>query len=305
MIHLQALGSIKTKQASHILQYITHLHQHTWSIHNSYMSQMCIQNIANIFAGFWIRALLSFAWNSQKLMYPRILPRLQYWTCSGGGGGILPNFAWIAYKITSSMLQSSLWSNYKTVFIYYQMLLTLFFSFVPAVINSNSWSDGLNQAVEITDQNPNAKSLRVHLVPSSTVTSNNNGSSKRELYDTPVSQRLWARSYVLGTRTRETSSRYMNVQITSTAKLFSVCLRSDLKLAHISFCAVWLIVYIAQCVEAFWMIDRQLVKSFWCALIMLSPAQLEHVQFHSVQTRFRGVLRGWEHGSTVFQLELL
>ena len=50
------LGSIRTKQASHILQYITHLHQHTWSIHNSYMSQMCIQNIANIFAGFLIHA---------------------------------------------------------------------------------------------------------------------------------------------------------------------------------------------------------------------------------------------------------
>ena len=38
------LGSKKTKQASHILQYITYLHQHS-----------CIQNIANIFAGFWIR----------------------------------------------------------------------------------------------------------------------------------------------------------------------------------------------------------------------------------------------------------
>ena len=51
------LGSTKTKQASYnILQYITHLHQHTWLIHNSYMSKMCIQNIANIFAGFWIRA---------------------------------------------------------------------------------------------------------------------------------------------------------------------------------------------------------------------------------------------------------
>ena len=33
------MGSAKTKQASHILQYITHLHQHTWSIHNSYMSK--------------------------------------------------------------------------------------------------------------------------------------------------------------------------------------------------------------------------------------------------------------------------
>ena len=57
MIQLQSmLGSTNTKQASHMLQYITHLHQHTWSIHNSYVSKMCIQNIANIFAGFLIRA---------------------------------------------------------------------------------------------------------------------------------------------------------------------------------------------------------------------------------------------------------
>ncbi|XP_071485581.1 mitogen-activated protein kinase kinase kinase 3-like [Diadema antillarum] len=47
----------------------------------------------------------------------------------------------------------------------------------------------LSQAVEITDANPNAKSLRVHLTPASMVTaasSNNNGSSKRELYDTAI-----------------------------------------------------------------------------------------------------------------------
>ena len=50
------MDNTKTKQAAHILQYITHFHQHTWSIHNSYMSKMCIQNIANIFAGFLIRA---------------------------------------------------------------------------------------------------------------------------------------------------------------------------------------------------------------------------------------------------------
>ena len=53
--NLQALlGSTKTKQASHMLQYITHLHQQ-WSIHNS-VSKMCIQNIANSFMGFWFRA---------------------------------------------------------------------------------------------------------------------------------------------------------------------------------------------------------------------------------------------------------
>ena len=48
--HDKQLGSTKTKQASHILQYITHLHQHTWSITPTYMyvSKMCIQNIANM-----------------------------------------------------------------------------------------------------------------------------------------------------------------------------------------------------------------------------------------------------------------
>ena len=55
-IHLQAAGQHKKKQSSHILRYITHLHQHTWSIHNSYLSKLCIQNIASIFAGFLIRA---------------------------------------------------------------------------------------------------------------------------------------------------------------------------------------------------------------------------------------------------------
>ncbi|XP_041467063.1 mitogen-activated protein kinase kinase kinase 2-like isoform X2 [Lytechinus variegatus] len=45
----------------------------------------------------------------------------------------------------------------------------------------------LNQAVEVTDNNPNAKSLRLHLeltTPGSS--SNNNGSSKRDLYDTAI-----------------------------------------------------------------------------------------------------------------------
>ena len=45
-------GQNKNKQISDRLEYIIHLHQHTWSIHNSYVSKMCIQNIANIFAGF-------------------------------------------------------------------------------------------------------------------------------------------------------------------------------------------------------------------------------------------------------------
>ena len=64
------LGSIKTKQGlTHSPVYYPILHQHTWAIHNSYMSQMCIQIIANIFAGFWIPTCWVFALNSQKFMY--------------------------------------------------------------------------------------------------------------------------------------------------------------------------------------------------------------------------------------------
>ena len=70
-------GQHKNKQISDRLEYITHLHQHTWSIHNSYVSKMCIQNIANIFAGFWIRACRKTA-KSAKINVPRIFPRLQY-----------------------------------------------------------------------------------------------------------------------------------------------------------------------------------------------------------------------------------
>ena len=70
-------GQHKNKQISDRLEYITHLHQHTWSIHNSYVSKMCIQNIANIFAGFWIRACWKTA-KSAKINVPRIFPRLQY-----------------------------------------------------------------------------------------------------------------------------------------------------------------------------------------------------------------------------------
>ena len=50
----------------------------TWSIHNSYVSKMCIQNIANIFAGFWIRACWICA-KYAKINVPRIFPLLQYW----------------------------------------------------------------------------------------------------------------------------------------------------------------------------------------------------------------------------------
>ena len=73
-------GQHKNKQISDRLEYITHLHQHTWSIHNSYVSKMCIQNIANIFAGFWIRACWKTA-KSAKINVPRIFPRLQIILC--------------------------------------------------------------------------------------------------------------------------------------------------------------------------------------------------------------------------------
>ena len=56
---------------------ITHLHQRIWSIHNSYASKMCIQNIANIFAGFCIRACRICA-KYAKINVPRIFPLLQY-----------------------------------------------------------------------------------------------------------------------------------------------------------------------------------------------------------------------------------
>ena len=75
--YMYVTGQHKNKQISDRLEYITHLHQHTWSIHNSYVSKMCIQNIANIFAGFWIRACWKTA-KSAKINVPRIFPRLQY-----------------------------------------------------------------------------------------------------------------------------------------------------------------------------------------------------------------------------------
>ena len=68
----------KHKQISDRLEYVTHLHQHTWSIHNSYMSRMCIQNITNHFRGLLNSRLLKNRWNPRKLMYARIFPCLQY-----------------------------------------------------------------------------------------------------------------------------------------------------------------------------------------------------------------------------------
>ena len=47
--YVHVTGQHKKKQISDRLEYITHLHQHTWSILNSYVSKMCIQNIANLY----------------------------------------------------------------------------------------------------------------------------------------------------------------------------------------------------------------------------------------------------------------
>ena len=92
------LRSTKTKQASHILQYITHLHQHTWSIHSSCVSKMCIQNIANIFCEFLNSRLLIFCVKSVKINAPRIFPLLQYVLVGSGprdrgpGGHFIKHF---------------------------------------------------------------------------------------------------------------------------------------------------------------------------------------------------------------------
>ena len=97
-----SLGSTKTKQVSDRLEYITHLHQHTWSIHNSYVSRMCIQNIVNIFAGFWIRACWISA-KFTKINVPQIFPLLQYMvfqsnTASKIQNGIVCDLFGIIYK---------------------------------------------------------------------------------------------------------------------------------------------------------------------------------------------------------------
>ena len=51
-MHLQAAGQHKNKAGLNIIQY----NYPFASTHNSYVSKLFIQNIANIFAGFWIRA---------------------------------------------------------------------------------------------------------------------------------------------------------------------------------------------------------------------------------------------------------
>ena len=64
------LGSIKTKQASHILQYVTHLHQHTCMVNTQLLHVPNVHTkYHKYFRGFLNSCLLSFARNSRKLMY--------------------------------------------------------------------------------------------------------------------------------------------------------------------------------------------------------------------------------------------
>ena len=83
MIHLQvyvcnwaAQKQADLRQTWVYLPICINTHAHPWSIHNSYVSKMCIQNIANIFAGFWIRACWKTA-KSAKINVPRIFPRVR------------------------------------------------------------------------------------------------------------------------------------------------------------------------------------------------------------------------------------
>ena len=73
------LGSTKTKQASHILQYITHLHQHTWSIHSSSEVQNVHTKYLQIFSRVLEFTLTEFCAKSAKINVPRLFPLLQYW----------------------------------------------------------------------------------------------------------------------------------------------------------------------------------------------------------------------------------
>ena len=61
-------GQHKNKQISDRLEYITHLHQHTWSIHNSYVSK-CAYKISQIFSRVFEFALAEKPRNPRKFMY--------------------------------------------------------------------------------------------------------------------------------------------------------------------------------------------------------------------------------------------
>ena len=66
------LGSTKTKQASHILQYITRLHQHSWAY-----------KISQIFSRVFEFVLAEFCVKFAKINVPWIFPLLQYFNNKG------------------------------------------------------------------------------------------------------------------------------------------------------------------------------------------------------------------------------
>ena len=82
------------------------LHQHTWSIHNSYVSNRCIQNIANIFAGFWIPACWICA-KYAKINVPQIFP-LTVIHCRGHAPDPLPWYWLTCYFFAVLTVRASL-----------------------------------------------------------------------------------------------------------------------------------------------------------------------------------------------------
>ena len=68
---------LRSTTCRHSLVSITHSHQHTWSIHNSYMAKLCIRNIANISRGVFEFALNEVYAIFAQINAPRILPLLQ------------------------------------------------------------------------------------------------------------------------------------------------------------------------------------------------------------------------------------
>ena len=70
------LGSTKTKQASHILQYITHLHQHMMHQYTTTCPK-CAYKISQIFSRVFEFALAEFCAKFAKINALRIFPLLQ------------------------------------------------------------------------------------------------------------------------------------------------------------------------------------------------------------------------------------
>ena len=67
--NMYVTGQHKNKQISDRLEYITHLHQHTWSIHNSYVSKNVHTKYRKYFRGFLNSRLLKNREIRWKLMY--------------------------------------------------------------------------------------------------------------------------------------------------------------------------------------------------------------------------------------------